>query len=89
MPSPMPYEFVCIDCKTPVTRWGPIFLDEATNQRCCVCYFIHSQPDMDEAMKQKLLEWGNGGGDQRKDTLSIDTDALLSHTAMLGKPKAT
>jgi hypothetical protein len=63
MGSPTPYEFVCVDCKTPVTRWGQIFPDEATNQRCTVCYFIHSQPDMPEHIKQKLLEWGNGEAD--------------------------
>ena len=89
MASPIPYEFVCIDCKVPVTRWGQIFPDEAVNQRCCVCYFIHSQPDMEEPMKRKLMEWGNGESNEREDTLSIDTDALLSHTAMLDKPKET
>jgi len=55
-----PYEFVCIDCNTPVTRWGRCEPSE-TLQRCMVCWWITITPNMTEQQKQQLREWDNGG----------------------------
>lgn len=50
----IPFEFICEDCKIPVTRWGRFMPDGTEPKRCLVCYWIYCNPDFTEEEKQKI-----------------------------------